>query len=106
MTWVVGDSDVASLENEVLTGLDPGTTTLSALVLGQTVSVQAVVTSFLFDDVQDTGASYCIPVYWAYDNGITNGTEDGSTLSPSNPCTRGQMVTFLYRYAVEPLSMT
>ena len=35
-------------------------------------------------------------VVWAADNGITNGTS-ATTFSPFAPCTRAQIVTFLYR---------
>jgi len=40
---------------------------------------------------------YTDPVLWAVEQGITNGTGDGTTFSPNATCTRGQMVTFLYR---------
>lgn len=36
------------------------------------------------------------PVLWAVDYGITNGT-NGTHFSPYDPCTRAQIVTFLYR---------
>ena len=36
------------------------------------------------------------PVQWAVDQNITNGT-DPTHFSPENDCTRGQMVTFLWR---------
>lgn len=44
-------------------------------------------------------AYYYDAVYWAVENGITNGTGDGTTFSPDDPCTRAQMVTFLWRAA-------
>lgn len=31
----------------------------------------------------------------AVENGITNGTGDGTTFSPAASCTRGQIVTFM-----------
>ena len=37
-------------------------------------------------------------IAWCYMKGITQGTGDGTTFSPDVDCTRGQMVTFLYRY--------
>ncbi len=43
------------------------------------------------------GIYYTSAVQWAAENGITKGTGDGTTFSPDNDCTRGQMVTFLYR---------
>jgi len=36
-------------------------------------------------------------VRWAAETGITAGTSE-STFSPENPCLRGQIITFLYRY--------
>ena len=35
-------------------------------------------------------------VNWALDQGVTSGTSD-TTFSPDDTCTRGQIVTFLYR---------
>ncbi len=43
-----------------------------------------------------TGAYYDLPVRWAVENGITDGTGSGR-FSPASPCTRAQIVTFLYR---------
>ena len=41
--------------------------------------------------------SFCADaVAWAVENGVTNGTS-ASTFSPSNGCTRAQIVTFLFR---------
>ncbi len=53
-----------------------------------------------FTDVKD-GAYYTKPVLWAVEEGITNGTSK-TTFSPGNTATRGQFVTFLYRFAKEP----
>ena len=39
---------------------------------------------------------FAAPVQWAVDQNITNGT-DPTHFSPDNDCTRGQMVTFLWR---------
>ena len=46
-------------------------------------------------------AYYYQPVLWAVENGITSGTS-ATTFSPGSPCTRGQVVTFLWRAAGEP----
>ena len=57
-------------------------------------------TSGLFDDVP-ADAYYAKAVEWAVANGITNGK--GSGLFGSNdPCTRAQIVTFLWRAAGSP----
>ena len=43
-------------------------------------------------------ASYARAVDWAVANGVTNGTNDAKTqFSPTEVCTRGQIVTFLHR---------
>lgn len=44
---------------------------------------------------------YASPISWAYENGITAGTSD-ITFSPEAPCTRGQVVTFLWRASGSP----
>ena len=50
-----------------------------------------------FSDVKSTGFYYNA-VLWAVEKGITTGTGAGK-FSPSQTCTRGQVVTFLYRGA-------
>ena len=52
-----------------------------------------------FVDVSND-AYHATAVDWAYEEGITGGTS-ATTYSPNDPCTRGQMVTFLYRYLAE-----
>ena len=55
---------------------------------------------FRFDDVRDESKFYFKPVYWAYgyDPQITNGI-DATHFGPDRTCTRGQVVTFLWRAA-------
>lgn len=48
-----------------------------------------------FTDV-DAGAEYAQAVAWAVKKGVTAGTS-ATTFAPDNTCTRGQIVTFLYR---------
>lgn len=48
-----------------------------------------------FKDVS-VSAYYGNAVLWAVEKGVTQGTSP-TTFSPDNPCTRGQIVTFLYR---------
>ncbi len=48
-----------------------------------------------FSDVP-TNADYAQAVAWAVEQGITSGTGNGQ-FSPNSTCTRGQIVTFLYR---------
>ena len=48
-----------------------------------------------FNDVP-ANEYYYAPVIWAVSKGVTNGT-GGGNFSPMDDCTRGQIVTFLYR---------
>ena len=54
-----------------------------------------------FRDVP-SNAYYYSPVQWAVRQGITAGTGDG-TFSPDAPCTRAQVVTFLWRVNGSPV---
>ncbi|MBR6377173.1 MAG: S-layer homology domain-containing protein [Oscillospiraceae bacterium] len=53
-----------------------------------------------FADVPQS-AYYREAVLWAYHEGITSGTSD-TGFSPNQPCTRAQVVTFLWRAAGSP----
>ena len=44
---------------------------------------------------------FCAPVLWAVENGITSGLSD-TEFGPNEPCTRAQVVTFLYAAAGKP----
>jgi hypothetical protein len=61
---------------------------------------------YLFADVRDPKAYYFTPVYWAAEQGITNGYTDSETgiktFKPQNKCTREAVVTFLWRLAGKP----
>lgn len=54
-----------------------------------------------FVDVK-TGDYFYDAVQWAVEKGITNGTS-AETFSPEAPCTRAQIVTFLWRAAGSPV---
>ena len=53
-----------------------------------------------FADV-DAGAYYYKAVLWAVEKGITTGTS-ATTFRPDQTCTRGQIVTFLWRCSEQP----
>ena len=55
-------------------------------------------TAHTFADVSDN-AYYADAVLWAVENGITNGVNE-TTFAPKQECTRGHIVTFLYRNLV------
>lgn len=52
-----------------------------------------------FTDIKET-AFYYHSVLWAVEKEVTNGTS-ATTFSPDKLCTRGEIVTFLYRYLAE-----
>ena len=54
-----------------------------------------------FKDVDDTSKYYYKAVLWANEQGITTGYSDG-TFRPDDECTRGQVVTFLWRAKGSP----
>ena len=54
-----------------------------------------------FVDVS-TEAYYYNAVLWAYEQGITTGVND-THFAPDKTCTRGQVVTFLWRYMKQPV---
>ena len=53
-------------------------------------------TAHPFTDVP-AGSYYEPAIAWAYSKGITTGTSK-TTFNPDSPCTRAQIITFLYRY--------
>ena len=61
---------------------------------------ESTITSNQFKDVKETDFFYKA-VLWAVENNITKGTS-ATTFAPMNKCTRGEVVTFLYRAAGEP----
>ncbi len=85
-----------------LTDKDNGKYTFTMPGSKVTVSAEFVeeqVTS-TFADVP-TGAYYAKAVEWAVESGITNGKANG-LFGSNDPCTRGQIVTFLWRAAGSP----
>ena len=96
------DAVAWALENGITNGLADGTFGVnSTCTRGQSVTFlyralgTAPTTVNGFTDVA-AGDFYAEAVAWAVENGVTNGTTD-STFSPSNGCTRAQIVTFLFR---------
>lgn len=71
--------------------------TLTALILALALLTGSAAA---FSDV-DEGLYYAAPIAWAVERGITTGTT-GDTFSPDALCTRGQIITFLWRAAGSP----
>ena len=96
------DAVAWALENGITNGLADGTFGVNnTCTRGQSVTFlyramgTAPTTVNGFTDVESN--AFCAEaVAWAVENGVTNGTS-ATTFSPSNGCTRAQIVTFLYR---------
>ena len=56
-----------------------------------------------FADVLNKESYSFDPILWAFENGVTNG-KTVNTFAPKDPCTRAQIVTFLYRALSKPLT--
>lgn len=67
-------------------------------------SPEPTATSNPFKDVA-AGAWYYKAVLWASETGVTAGTS-ATTFSPNQTCTRGQIVTFIWRYEGSPEATT
>ena len=107
IVWKSSDPSVATVdENGTVTAVKGGTAVITASSatnpkISDTITINVKETYNGFVDVTNPSAYFFDPVYWAKDNKITNGTTD-TTFSPSNSVTRGQMITWLYRYAGSP----
>ena len=97
------DAVLWAVEKGITTGTSATTFSPNATVTrGQTVTFlyrfagqPAVSGSSSFTDVNSSDY-YAAAVQWAKEQGITSGTS-ATTFSPTSDCTRGQIVTFLYR---------
>ena len=80
------------------------TFTMPAANVTVTAAFSKTQTTASFADVSSD--SYCADaVKWAVENDVTNGTT-ATTFSPNAACTRGQIVTFLWRAAGSPAPKT
>ncbi len=99
--------DIVSVDdNGLVTGLKVGNSGVACIVEygGNFYSDVCWVTvvDTLFKDVRNKNDYFFKPVYWAVGRGITTGFTDKNGkptgyFKPNNTCTRGQIVTFLYR---------
>ena len=99
LSWSSSNPEAAKVSNGTVSALTPGTAIITAstkngIKASCTVQVQ-------FQDVTDPGQYYFDPVYWAVNRKITSGTTP-TTFSPFNTCTRGQIVTFLWKAQGSP----
>ncbi len=93
--------DLSAATIRGFSNLFAGDITLTATYEGYTVELTVMILAENpFKDVQKTDY-FETPVLWAVTKGITNGI-DATQFAPDANCTRGQIVTFLWRAAGEP----
>ena len=99
--WSSSNKSVAAVSGDgTVTAKAVGTAVITAsTVNGKKASCTYRV---LFSDVANLSDYFYEPVYWAVDNGITSGTS-ATTFSPYNSCTRGQVMSFLWKANGSPI---
>ena len=96
-TWSSSNPDAATVDqNGLVTAKKYGWTLIRAIAPDGTYDNCEIMT--LFSDVTKTSQYYFNPVYWAAENGITVGYNDGSFGVGQN-CKRRDLMIFLWRYA-------
>ena len=98
--WSSADREVAEVTNGIVQGVRPGSTVVTVRKAEGDYEGRCFV-RVLFEDVADSESYFYNPVYWAAGNGITSGTSP-TTFSPTRTCTRGQIVTFLWKAKGSP----
>ena len=106
--YAVSDVTVKTAGGDTVKVTDNGngkyTFTMPAANVTVTAAFSKTQTTASFADVSSD--SYCADaVKWAVENGVTNGTT-AAAFSPNAACTRGQIVTFLWRAAGSPAPKT
>ena len=97
VTWSTSNPSVTSIdENGILTGVSQGPAVIQATAKDGSQVFGSKTIQVLFNDVADPSSNYYDAVYWAVNKGITSGISSTS-FGPGNNCTRGQIITFLYR---------
>jgi hypothetical protein len=103
VSWKSSNQKVARVDSKGnIHALTFGWTTITASVTinGRKHEESCIVQTYYYD-VADSSKYYFKPVYWAAENGITNGYGNVYFGTDEN-CTREQMITFLWRQAGKP----
>ena len=96
--WTSSDPKVVTVDNDgKITATGIGSATVTGIWGLRVVTVPVQVD---FSDVEKD-QYYYDPVYWALENGITGGM-NATDFKPNSTCTRGQIMTFLWRINGSP----
>ena len=98
--WPLGKAVTDSGEIAALLELPGGFSPSRYVRIGEAPAEAPAAPAAPFTDVPE-GSYYFDAVNWAYNTGVTKGATD-TTFDPAGSCTRGQVVTFLWRAAGEP----
>ena len=103
VNWAVAQGITAGTTATTFSPNNPCTRAQAVTFLWRAAGCPAPESSVMpFTDVAE-GSYYHDAVLWAVENGITKGTSD-TAFSPNATCTRGQIVTFLWRSQKSPAS--
>ena len=94
--WAVAQEITGGVGNNLFAPDDPCTRSQVVTFLWRAAGCPEPQSTGSFSDVA-ADSYYAKAVAWAAENGITGGTGEGR-FSPDAPCTRGEIVTLLYRY--------
>ena len=100
VNWAVGAGVTTGKNKTTFAPYDINTRGEAVTFLWRTSGSPSMGETTPFDDIDQDGYYY-EAVLWAVEKGITKGTSQ-STFSPDDTCTRGQIVTFLWRMAGKP----
>ena len=101
VTWSSSNTGIATVDkNGLVKGIKRGKAVITATSKDDKTKKATCEVQVLFDDVP-VGAKYYDQIYWASNNGITNGSS-GNRFSPVGTATREEAVTFIYNYAGKP----
>ena len=95
MLWAVGEGVTSGTSKTTFSPEEACTRGQIATFLWRANGGRKVNSANPFTDVSKS-EYYYDAVLWAVKNNVTAGTS-ATTFSPAAPCTRGQIVTFLYR---------
>lgn len=96
VVWAVSQSITGGVGGDLFAPSQSCTRAQVVTFLWRAAGSPVVDYAMSFSDVSE-GKWYSEAVRWAASEGITNGAPDGS-FGVTDPCTRAQVVTFLYRY--------
>lgn len=89
------ENNIVPQTDTIFNGNTPCTRSMAVLYIWRSAGFPAAEQPSNFADVAAT-TLYAPAVDWAVEKGVTSGTSN-TTFSPETTCTRGQIVTFLYR---------